>query len=260
MSRTEITLSAQAGCTVYRLGSEQDYVLKRGYRVKYSEFEAMNLVCNHTDLRIPEVLAADFKGDYDGKLWMTFVEGKRLDIIWKMLDSKTKERICKAIWAYATTLRTVPRPKDRSYPHQCQADGSTTDDPLLKDEGCKDLLRPRPIYSDIDLRHRIFERYRANGGDKYAHSLLDMLPCASSEYVFTHGDIAPRNILIDDHLELSAILDWENSGWYPYYWEYANIMGPAGICDDWQVYMDRTAPPAFKCDLKGILAARVVLF
>lgn len=260
MSRTEITLSAQAGCDVYRLGPEQDYVLKRGNRVKNSELEAMNLVCNHTNLRIPEVLGADFREEHNGKLWMAFVEGKRLDTIWKTLDSETKERLCQATWAYVTTLRTIPRPKDRNYPNQCKADGSPSNDPLLKDEGCENSLRPTPMFPDVDLRHRIYERYRAKGGDKYAGTLLDMLPNASSNSIFTHGDIAPRNILINDHLEISAILDWENSGWYPYYWEYAIIMGSAGICDDWQMYMDCTAPPAYKCDLKGISAARVVLF
>ena len=99
-----------------------------------------------------------------------------------------------------------------------------------------------------------------------------MLPrCPSrASYVFTHGDVAPRNILVrhvdgDDgeksgRVEISALLDWENAGWYPYYWEYANIMGPAGISGDWQRYMDETAPAEVKCDLKGILAARAVLF
>ena len=260
MSGSEITLSAQAGCNVYRLGPKQDYVLKRGNRVKISEVEAMKLVLGHTNLRIPEVLAADFGEKCNGKLWMTFVEGKGLDTIWKTLDSETKERLCEATWAYITTLRTIPRPKNSSYPTQCQADGSATNDPLLKDEDVDHSLRPRPIFSDVDLRQRIYERYRANGGDKYADSLQDMLPCTSLDYVFTHGDIAPRNILINEHLEISAVLDWENSGWYPHYWEYANIMGPAGIYDDWQMYMDGTAPPAYKCDLKGILAARMVLF
>lgn len=36
--------------------------------------------------------------------------------------------------------------------------------------------------------------------------------------IFTHGDLFPWNILVEDG-HLSAILDWECSGWYPEYWE-----------------------------------------
>lgn len=32
------------------------------------------------------------------------------------------------------------------------------------------------------------------------------------ELVFTHGDLAPRNITVDDHFHVSFILDWENGG------------------------------------------------
>ncbi|KAK3318707.1 hypothetical protein B0H66DRAFT_591386 [Apodospora peruviana] len=37
--------------------------------------------------------------------------------------------------------------------------------------------------------------------------------------VFTHGDLNMRNILVRNG-KLSGVVDWENSGWYPEYWEY----------------------------------------
>ncbi|KAF5024145.1 hypothetical protein F66182_3779 [Fusarium sp. NRRL 66182] len=39
------------------------------------------------------------------------------------------------------------------------------------------------------------------------------------EIVFTHGDLNMRNVLVHDG-RLSGIVDWENSGWFPDYWEY----------------------------------------
>ena len=36
---------------------------------------------------------------------------------------------------------------------------------------------------------------------------------------FTHSDIAPRTILINDG-KIAAIVDWESADWYPEYWEY----------------------------------------
>ncbi|KAI1929758.1 hypothetical protein LOZ12_006886 [Ophidiomyces ophidiicola] len=40
--------------------------------------------------------------------------------------------------------------------------------------------------------------------------------------VFTHQDLAPRNIIVDDRCHL-WLLDWDHSGWYPVYFEYASM-------------------------------------
>ncbi|KAG9233424.1 hypothetical protein BJ875DRAFT_464182 [Amylocarpus encephaloides] len=83
-----------------------------------------------------------------------------------------------------------------------------------------------------------------------------MLP-RSDASVFTHGSVAPRNIMVGETNHITGILDWESAGWYPDYWEYANIMRPQYLCEDWQAWMDRTAPE--KWDLTGIQASRRVL-
>ena len=41
--------------------------------------------------------------------------------------------------------------------------------------------------------------------------------------VFTHGDLAPRNILVQGG-KVVAIVDWEESGWYPEHWELVKAM------------------------------------
>ena len=46
---------------------------------------------------------------------------------------------------------------------------------------------------------------------------------APTALVFTHHDLAPRNILVDAKGQL-CILDWEFSGFYPVYFEYAAMM------------------------------------
>ncbi|KAN0071826.1 hypothetical protein V8E54_010422 [Elaphomyces granulatus] len=63
------------------------------------------------------------------------------------------------------------------------------------------------------------------------HQLPDMLP-RSDCTVFTHADIAPRNIMIDEQNKITGILDWE---YYPDYWGYAQrwdtfSMLPGGSC------------------------------
>lgn len=62
----------------------------------------------------------------------------------------------------------------------------------------------------------------------------DMLP-DTARICLTHGDLNLANILIvrsldETRVTVSGIVDWEQAGWYPEYWEYckAMIVGPYG--------------------------------
>ncbi|KAF2111177.1 kinase-like domain-containing protein [Lophiotrema nucula] len=54
--------------------------------------------------------------------------------------------------------------------------------------------------------------------------------------VFTHGDLHRRNIIITSTspVRVAALLDWEQSGWYPDYWEYCKAMFTASDAEDWR--------------------------
>ncbi|KAJ3969499.1 kinase-like domain-containing protein [Lentinula raphanica] len=41
---------------------------------------------------------------------------------------------------------------------------------------------------------------------------------------FTHGDILPHNILVDDELHITGLIDWECASWMPEYWEKASSL------------------------------------
>jgi Phosphotransferase enzyme family len=248
-------LSKEPGCTVHQLDNNQ--VVKSGYRVKPSEAKAMTLVSKYTDIPIPTFIKAEFDAKKkQGSLWMGFVAGPTLDVVWDKLGPDTKDYLCRDTWDMIEKIRQIPRQPECEPFYQCAADGSTTYHPLIGD-----LARtPRPIFNDSELRRRIHKRYLHFGGEQYAKELPNMLPRSSSS-VFTHADIAPRNILVDESHRITGIIDWEKAGWYPRYWEYISIMGsPNRAHRDWQQWMDHTAPPHLKCSLAGINAARTVLF
>src|SRR5687768_13941675 len=49
----------------------------------------------------------------------------------------------------------------------------------------------------------------------------ELLPDDSKVY-FTHGDLTLRNIMVSGPpglCRVTAIIDWEQAGWYPEYWE-----------------------------------------
>ena len=244
------------------------WVTKSGFGVRPAEAEAMRLVSKHTNVPVPEVLFTDFgpdkaitdrseffKSDFrppEGVIGMTIIPGTPLEQNWNMLDDGTKQSICVQLWDLISSIRDISRPEGLVGLYQCAADGSLSRDPMLED-----LRTPgRPLSSDSELRSRIYDRYIYYGGTRYENQLLDMLP-QSERSVFTHADIAPRNVMVDEQKNVTGILDWESAGWYPEYWEYAQIMRPA-FWGDWSVWMDKTAPQRW--DLGGINAARKVLF
>ncbi|RWA08939.1 hypothetical protein EKO27_g6170 [Xylaria grammica] len=249
-----VTLSQQGGCTVRLIAPGTVY--KSGRRVRPAEATALRLVKQYTDVPVPNLGYANFvvrDGEHHGSILMDEVEDScALKTVWETYDSATKERICHEIWAMIKQLREIPKPLELRHLYQCSADGSPSRDVLLQD-----LEDPaRPLMDDVSLRARINERYLFYNGASYRENLLEFLP-HSSKAVFTHGDIAPRNIMVNDSASITGLIDWENSGWYPEYWEFANIQKPSADFD-WMRWMDRTKPEVW--DITGIKKARRVLF
>ena len=230
---------------------DNNLVFKSGDRVRYGEEVALELVKQHTGVPVPEIILSRYVPG-KGKIGMSFVPGSTLESRWDGLDECNKERICLEIWMMIGQWQQIPRPPHLAHLYQCLADGSpATPDPLLQD--LEDP--PRSLETDEALRIRIYQRYLHYNGRRYADELPSMLP-RSKVSLFTHGDVAPRNIMVDESCRITGIIDWELAGWYPEYWEYANIMKPTRD-KDWQSWMDRTAPQRW--DLSGLVAARRVL-
>ena len=254
-------ISKQRGSTVEKFEDEEanQYgsklgVEKFGWRVASSEAVAMRLVQEHTDIPAPKLIETYFTKGF-GQIVMTFIPGRTLESAWDDMSEQQKERLCRGLWKLIQKIRQVPRPPELAGPLVCLADGSPSDDPLIREFEDHDT----PLTTDEEVRARIYDRYYYYGGRKYEKVLPDMLP-RSSKSIFTHSDIAPRNIMVDEDFKITGLLDWERAGWYPDYWELANITAPAcGGCGDWQEWMVRTAPEEFRCDLQGINAARAVL-
>jgi hypothetical protein len=248
-------LSRQSGALISRRG---DVVEKSGHRVKPLEEAALRLVRQYTSVPVPTVHSSSFS-EGNGNICMSYVDGEVLNRLWPDLedDDRIKKSVCRQIWDLIYQCRKIPKPAQFANYFQCCADGTASNDVLIQ---ALPTQSPDPLASDDDLRRRIYERYLDCFGRRYEKELPDMLP-RSKGTVFTHADIAPRNIMIGegekDDCPIISIIDWEGAGWYPEYWEYANIMKPSGD-RDWQKWMDRVAPE--KWDISGIAAARRVLF
>jgi hypothetical protein len=151
---------------------------------------------------------------------MDFMPGRTLKSAWAELDEACKKRVCQNIWDLGAQIRAIPRPDDLGHSLYHTADGSPSHDPLVGSDG-----GPPPCDLDDDtLRSRIHIRYVAYNGLLYRdfEDIRDLLPHSNAS-VFTHGDNGPRNI-VDEGGHITARLDWESSGWFPDYWEFAQMM------------------------------------
>lgn len=63
-----------------------------------------------------------------------------------------------------------------------------------------------------------------------------LLPDKCSIY-FTHGDLHLGNIIVSGtpgSRKVVGILDWEQAGWYPEYWEYCKLLIPGPCNHEWR--------------------------
>ncbi|KAI0423415.1 kinase-like protein [Xylaria sp. FL1042] len=251
----ELCISKQMGAEV-RFDHIRRCVLKRGNRVRPNEETALRLVKKYTTIPVPEVYDSEYttkNRDAYGQIWMQSFGGEELDEIWDDLDDATKERLCHELWGFVKQLRNIPKPPELAHLYQCSADGSACQDVLLEDL----TDPPVPILDDESLRNRINERYLHCNGASYRENLLDYLP-RSNVSVFTHADMAPRNVMVDPITrKINVLLDWEFAGWYPDYWEYAKMQVQWGR-EDYMRWMEKTRPQDW--DIIGIHKAKRVLF
>jgi Ser/Thr protein kinase RdoA (MazF antagonist) len=70
--------------------------------------------------------------------------------------------------------------------------------------------------------------------------------------VFSHRDLTPRNILVHEG-KISGLVDWEDSGWYPEYWEYVKFFQrPAD--KGWKDYAEDIFPEYYHDELVDFTA------
>jgi thiamine kinase-like enzyme len=84
--------------------------------------------------------------------------------------------------------------------------------------------KPFGPFETVDQFHEfIGVNYLRQHIDEYPAFQSAFEKCAERAYStkFSHGDLAPHNITVEDG-KVVCIIDWECAGWYPEYWEYTS--------------------------------------
>ncbi|KAK4446309.1 kinase-like domain-containing protein [Podospora aff. communis PSN243] len=184
-----------------------------------NEFNALRMVRRHTSIPTPlalDVVSATAKpsgASSESYLLTTKVPGIPLFRCLHVLSDSDCEEIARQLKDYVVQLRAVPR-SQRPGPNvisntlgeacrDCRIRGGMPIGPFANEAAFSQLLR----FSDDPARR--------------GHKI-----------VFTHADLNPRNILVDkvtrsdgtSGWRITGIVDWENAGHYPEYWEYTKAL------------------------------------
>jgi aminoglycoside phosphotransferase (APT) family kinase protein len=141
---------------------------------------------------------------------MTCVPGRPIG---QMLDAMTDEQLKQAVIdmkGFVSELRQIPS-KTTSEFQICNSMGGGILDWRVPDSQRGELR----FKTEADLNKYLTDpfcddiRKRAAISHNVQHDI-----------VFTHGDLNPRNILVENG-KITGIVDWENAGWFPEYWEFS---------------------------------------
>lgn len=137
--------------------------------------------------------------------------GRPLDEVWSSLSTEHRERVAKQTAGYLLQLRDIQSDRLESVGGQ----------PLYSDFlFLQGFETPHgPFSSDEELWNEMSKALMHIPEQARAELRRRMPPAAP--YTFTHGDLTIVNIMVNpDNGDLTGILDWENAGYWPVWWEF----------------------------------------
>lgn len=171
---------------------------------------------------------------------MSYVPSITLREAWPKLTHENKDSVQTHLHNLFTKLRTLR-----------QGDGH----PLggLGGEGVKDdrissLESHRPIPSVADFENFQFSNSRF-GSSSYVQFLRNFLPKPANGSVFTHSGLRTANIMVErdqnNWWTARGVIDWEDSGFYPDYFESTKLTRAMNVVDDddWYLCLPRCIAP-----------------
>ncbi|RWA09098.1 hypothetical protein EKO27_g6017 [Xylaria grammica] len=237
------------------LGFYGDEIEHAAYGVPVSENEghALLFLQNHPFIPSPKLYAM-YREANKLYLVMSQMPGIQLSSVWDDLSEEEKLHILvqlRATWDY---MRSIPSPLTFSgldggplrhrFFRVLEPDPRITG-PFDKEEELNQALalRSRKNWEGHQRRPRTPEFFARNLGKALV----------GHTSVLTHGNPQRKNILVEQlstgdagearRFRVSAILDWEEAGWYPSYWEYAACFVDFEWHDDWTEKIEQIIDP-----------------
>ncbi|KZT60886.1 kinase-like protein [Calocera cornea HHB12733] len=157
-----------------------------------------------------------------GELWdtpyfvMSEIPGQTLMEVASSMTSAELEQVGLDLRCCLAALRTIPNPHPFAV---CNASGGPMTAPYFTRH------YPEEPFKTVDDFYAWIRKNMTGDRDWPIVETWLAAAIAKSEDppVFSHGDVADHNIMVDKG-RLSGLVDWAEAGWFPAYWEYATAM------------------------------------
>ncbi|KAK3290932.1 kinase-like domain-containing protein [Chaetomium fimeti] len=174
-----------------------------------NEYAALELVRRYSDLPVPRAL--DLVSDSsDIYLLTTRIPGHKLGLCLDSMSDHDTTILVDDLRRHLAALREIPRPQAWKYAIANAAGGPCFD---YRINAAQDDNVEAGFVGPFLNEHDFNETLRCGAVPEVVHH-------GGHRMVFTHGDVNMRNVLVDDDGKLSGVVDWENAGWFPEYWDY----------------------------------------
>ncbi|KAJ8518342.1 hypothetical protein ONZ45_g4560 [Pleurotus djamor] len=204
-----VNTSTSSFVTTIDLGGERRFV-KCGADVAVYEALSMEFVRSSTSIPVPKLFAVFSHSDWT-YIVMEYIKADTLDSAQFSMTPEQLFSVAHELKGFVSQLKTL----SSKHATPLTALGAWPSGPYrnVYFQG----IRPNQAFRTM----REFYGYwlgRLTHGDQ-EELRLDSLATATYSPTLTHGDLSPRNILVQDG-KVIAVLDWETFGWYPDFWEY----------------------------------------
>ncbi|KAB8221150.1 kinase-like domain-containing protein [Aspergillus novoparasiticus] len=197
-------------------------------------FESLNIrfLTERTSIPIPKVFGEWQEDNGTCFLLTKRIQGSALSEAWPTMSETDKERVAKQTAEYVTQLRELQS-------NQLASLGGQQLYSAFRFPNGYGIGRG-PFSSDDELWAEMSSSL-SNVLEEIRSQLRQRMPSAAP-YTFTHGDLTNVNIVVHNG-NLSGILDWESSGYFPVWWEFtATGIGLGQDDKEWKELLRKYLP------------------
>ncbi|KAG4274870.1 hypothetical protein FPRO04_08878 [Fusarium proliferatum] len=180
-----------------------------------NEYNALKVLEEKTSITVPrvfDIVSQNNDEDDLSYLLMSRVPGTSLAICRDALSDQDYANLSIQLKECVSQMRDIPKPANHDMAI-CNTLGEACRDPRIRDWS---PIGPFPDEASFSQSLRFSDEPSRRG-----HKIC-----------FTHGDLNPRNIMVERisnsaevrGWRLSGIIDWETAGYYPEYWDYTKSM------------------------------------
>lgn len=213
----------------------------------------------YVNLHLPQIPSPRFLGSLTSRqriyIFMSRGQGRTLEEVWPQLRAADKKSIQQQLNEIFRVLRAATPPEE---PPKIGGLASGLCQDMRRMSRTCESLRSEADFNDFLCGHHDSRRTQTPWIKMIRSFMKD-----DHELVMTHGDLHPRNIMVEweEHdgtkgIKITSVLDWEMTGWYPEYWEFAKALATAdtrGSLADWCDYLPTGAigqwPTEYSIDL-----------